>query len=477
MDAANSGDTIHLCAGTWNTADTTNNAGFVIDKALTIEGDGQTQTILDGSGRTLPVIEATVGGSPPGNITVRSMTIRDGNAEAPGAISVGSASLLVEDVTVQNSAGFSAAVGVAGGGSLVIRRSTLIGGANSALVYAQGPLTIEDSTLRDNVAPLSAGVIVAVDGEAETIIDSSTFSGLSAQCFSSVADFSGIGETATGDISITNSTFTGNTVTDGECPHAHILSTGTLTMESSTFAGNTGVPDNDNGDGELLSSTTMTLGNNIIVGDPNAEATCQPGSGTTTSLAGNVISDGTIGCDSFVGGAAPSLQTKVLESAIDLGPLADNGGPTETMALGARSVARGAAIAAECPEDDQRGVTRGTPCTSGAWQAASASGKPTVKQKSRAGARSLKVRVKCGGTAPCRIKLTGTLKGGGGKLEPKTVRVGKGGRTVTLPYTGAMRRSLASNGGKGVARVRARETGGGSATTSVRISLPDSVTG
>jgi hypothetical protein len=311
--------------------------------------------------------------------------------------------------------------------------------------------------------------MLATDPDYDLSIDSSTFTNLESACITAIG--------ANTDVSITNSTFTDNTAGNSECISAHILSTGTLSMNSSTFAGNTGVRDAGYSDGELLSLDGLTLGNNIIIGDPNAEATCQSSGAAETNDGGNVISDGTIGCDSFVGGPAPSAQAKVPESAIDLGPLADNGGPTETMALGARSVARGAAIAAECPEDDQRGVTRGTPCTSGAWQAASASGKPTVKQKSRAGARSLKVRVKCGGTAPCRIKLTGTLKGGGGKLESKTVRVGKGGRTVTLPYTGAMRRSLASNGGKGVARVRAREIGGGSATTSVRISLPESVTG
>ncbi len=477
IDAAASGDTVHICAGTWNTADTTTGGGFDVDKALTIEGEGQTQTILDGSGRTLPVIDANVGGSPPGNITVRSMTIRDGFAEAPSAISVGLASLLVEDVTVQNSASGFAAVGVVGGGSLVIRRSTLIGGANTGLVLATGPLTIEDSTLRDNVAPQVAGVFVAVDGEAETIIDSSTFSGLSAPCVSSVADVSTDGEFGSGEISITNSTFTGNTVTEGECAHVHIVSTGSLTMESSTFAGNTGVPDNDSGDGELLSLTTMTLGNNIIVGDPNAEATCQPSSGTTTSLAGNVISDGTVGCDDFVGGAAPSLQTKVLESTIEIGPLADNGGPTETMALGAASVARGAAISANCPEDDQRGVTRGNPCTSGAWQGASASGKPTVKQKGRAGKDSLTVRVRCADSGPCRIRLSGVLKGGKGKLKSKTVKVRAGGKTVELPYTSLLERELRSNGGSGSVRVRAKEIGGGSASTLVRVTLPDPVTG
>ena len=100
-----------------------------------------------------------------------------------------------------------------------------------------------------------------------------------------------------------------------------------------------------------------------------------------------------------------------------------------------------------------------------------------MKQKGRAGAKSLRVRVRCGGSAPCRIELTGVLEGGGGKLEPKTVKVGGKGKTVTLKYTGELKRSLIAAGGSGKVRVRAREVGGGSATTVVRVSLPDSVTG
>ncbi len=490
MDAANSGDTIHLCAGTWNTADTTTGGGFVYyDKTLIVEGEGKNNTIIDGSGRTLPVLTYDFDSYSTGLLTVRNLTIQDGNAEDPSAIN-SAGSLTLEDVRIRNNSGLSSAVGMyQSGGNLIIRRSELTGQAADAedpvaLALSTGPTTIEDSTIADNFNPFPiAGVFVQGPEGTDITVDSSTFTGLISStggdnpfgCTSSLLNYS---DGADAGISITNSTFTDNIAATFECYSSHIASEGFITMKNSTFAGNTGVRENGGIPwGDLLSFYGMTLANNVIVGDPISPATCQTFQGDRTNLGGNVISDETLGCDDFVGGPSPSLQAKVTTAAIDLGPLADNGGPTTTMALGARSVARGAAIAAECPEDDQRGVTRGTPCTSGAWQAASASGKPTVKQKSRAGARSLKVRVKCGGTAPCRIKLTGTLKGGGGKLESKTVRVGKGGRTVTLAYTGAMKRSLASNGGKGVARVRAREIGGGSATTSVRISLPDSVTG
>jgi hypothetical protein len=47
-----------------------------------------------------------------------------------------------------------------------------------------------------------------------------------------------------------------------------------------------------------------------------------------------------------------------------LGELADNGGPTETLVPGERSPAFG--LGTDCPATDQRGMPRGAPCTSGA---------------------------------------------------------------------------------------------------------------
>lgn len=478
--AATAGDTIHLCPGTWATIDTGND-GFWTDKSLVFEGSGESATTVDGSGSTSPAIFLNAGSSD--TLKVRDLTVQDAISEGPGAI-YSSGPLTIEDVTVRNSGGLTSAVGSdVDGVPVTIRRSTLIGQEPGVeypapLVYSQGSVTVEDSTFRDNTwaygtlgsGPPFPGILLNVPStDYDLSIDSSTFSGLDGGCASSVGTNT--------DVSITNSTFTGNIAGNYECYSTHINVTGSLTMKSSTFAGNTGVRDSGYGDSELLSSTSITLGNNIIVGDPNAEATCQVSGITATNDGGNVISDGTVGCDDFVGGASPSLQAKVLESAIDLGPLADNGGPTETMALGAASVARGAAISAECPEDDQRGVIRGTPCTSGAWQEGLPSGKPTVKQKGRAGKDSLTVRVRCADSGPCRIRLSGVLKGGKGKLKSKTVKVRAGGKTVELPYTSLLERELRSKGGSGSVRVRAKEIGGGSASTLVRVTLPDPVTG
>jgi len=102
---------------------------------------------------------------------------------------------------------------------------------------------------------------------------------------------------------------------------------------------------------------------------------------------------------------------------------------------------------------------------------------PTIRAKGKAGATKLRVKVECGGDAPCEIRLSGKEKGRKGKLVPKTVQVGADGKVVTLRYSGALERSLLKRGG-GKIRVTATQTDGGSAATTVEIRVsPAPVTG
>jgi hypothetical protein len=102
------------------------------------------------------------------------------------------------------------------------------------------------------------------------------------------------------------------------------------------------------------------LTNNVLEGNGGAFACAIEGgaAATITSGGGNVIGDGS--CNP---GGADQSSTDAL-----LGPLADNGGPTLTHALGAGSPAIDAAIAGACPATDQRGVSRpsGAGCDAGA---------------------------------------------------------------------------------------------------------------
>ena len=64
-----------------------------------------------------------------------------------------------------------------------------------------------------------------------------------------------------------------------------------------------------------------------------------------------------------------SRQVNVIADDLALGPLQDNGGPTETHALGEGSVAIDVAPEAECQiETDQRGLPRDSICDVGAFE-------------------------------------------------------------------------------------------------------------
>jgi len=118
-----------------------------------------------------------------------------------------------------------------------------------------------------------------------------------------------------------------------------------------------------------------------------------------------------------------------------------------------------------------------SPVTAGTQRAtcASAKSKPKLKKRGTAGATSLRVEVGCGkGTAPCRIRLSGKLKGGSGKLRAKTVKLGSKSKTVKLDYTDPLISEIARNGG-GRIKVKAKEIGGG--TRTIVVTVPASVTG
>jgi len=101
--------------------------------------------------------------------------------------------------------------------------------------------------------------------------------------------------------------------------------------------------------------------------------------------------------------------------------------------------------------------------------------KPFLKAKGNGGTDSLMVKVGCADSGACRIRLTGKLKGGSGKLVKRTVKVKAGKKsTVLLGYSDLLRQELASSGG-GKIRVTAKEIGGRSSSTTVRV--PQSVTG
>ncbi|MET8894036.1 CSLREA domain-containing protein [Streptomyces albogriseolus] len=105
----------------------------------------------------------------------------------------------------------------------------------------------------------------------------------------------------------------------------------------------------------------MTLRNSVVAGNTvdGAAADCEKAFATISSQGHNIDGDGT--CRLSAAGDLPSRDPLV-------GPLANHGGPTDTVALLPGSPALDAAEG--CPATDQRGVTRpqGATCDIGAYE-------------------------------------------------------------------------------------------------------------
>ena len=149
-------------------------------------------------------------------------------------------------------------------------------------------------------------------------------------------------------LTLKNSTVSGNLASSGLDPSfgGGIANGGTLTLNNSTVSGN----EVNNGDGGgIRNSSGTTFPRNTIVAN-NTAATGPDVSGTFSSQGNNLI-ESTSGSSGFGG-------SDVLGKDPRLGPLRNNGGPTNTHALPSRSPAIDRAPNANCPSKDQRGVSR-----------------------------------------------------------------------------------------------------------------------
>ncbi len=197
--------------------------------------------------------------------------------------------------------------------------------------YPSGTLTVTDSTISDNTVGNDGGGIYNT-ATATLTVTNSTISGNTA------GSGPGGGIENAGTLTVTNSTISGNTTTNNG---GGISNTGTLTVTDSTLSGNTA---GLNGDG--ISGAVMLTGSIL----DNAAANV---AGPLTSGGHNLFSDDPSETDNAV-----LISTDLVDTDPLLGPLADNGGPTQTMALlpGSPAINTGVAIAGVTT--DQRGVAQ-----------------------------------------------------------------------------------------------------------------------
>ena len=272
------------------------------------------------------------------------------------------------------------------------------GNGNGGGIYNTGTLAVTNSTLSGNNARIGAGIA----NYGTLRVTNSTLSGNSANAF-------GGGILNDGTLSVTNSTFSGNVCTG--CGGSAIGNGGTLNVTNSTFSGNSG------GVAIINGNNTATVGASILAN--NTAGNC---AGAITDNGYNLES----GTDCGFTGTGSLRNTDPKLSA-----LANNGGPTQTMALSVGSPAIDVIPSASCPSTDQRGSPRPdnsqTSCDIGAYESGATVPVPSCDQ---AGLLAALSTVDPGRTvqftADCTITLASTI------TLSKDVTINGNGHVVTI---------------------------------------------
>lgn len=271
---------------------------------LFIEGAGPGVTVIDGSGLD---------------------RVFDVDPERGGI------SVYMEGLTIMGGNGFSDGGGIRNQGVLELVNVEILDNVSAFFgggIDNQEDLTLVNCTVSGNQAGGGGGI----RNSGAAILEATTVSG------NRVEYETGGGVSNSGELSMRNSTVSGNTAAfDGGGIFNEV---GTIELVSMTLSGNSsefkGVG------GIYVLNDMVSLTNTLIEGDCG-------GPGFVVTGGGNLESPG-----DTCGLADATDQAGVSAEDLDLGPLADNGGPTETHALGPGSLARDAAIKESCFETDQR---------------------------------------------------------------------------------------------------------------------------
>lgn len=367
--AGNGNDTIVFDGNLVDTTVTLSQGQLEFKQPVTLDSTGQTRTIdAGGASRVLYVNTAT--------FTANSLTLT-GGAAPPGASGGGilsnAGTINLTNTTISgNLASKGGGVYATNTGTITLTNCTLSG--NTAVLDGGGlfagntvTATLGNNTISGNTAGMHGG---GVYGTFFTVtFTNTTISGNTAGqgggVWSSTGNTSFTDSSITGNksssfggvyagagtVTLTNTTVSGNTVTDAGGGVFGVG--GTLTLTNTTISGNASQVSGGFG----TQSGTVTFANTIL--GNNAGGDCSA-SNSTISAAHTLVADAASAsaCGIGVGGANGNI---VGQDPL-LAPLADNGGPTQTMALDAVSPALNAGSVAlatfgnDTLNYDQRGV-------------------------------------------------------------------------------------------------------------------------
>ena len=316
VSLASSGDSIMVAAATYK-------ENLTLGFSLSVLGSGATTTIIDGAAHGTVVTVSNTNSK----VSLANLTIRNGFANSGGGVS-NAGTLAISYSIVSGNVAYGLIAGGAGGGidnlgTLTLNSSTVTGNSSKGQdihtgrgggIVNWGKLTMNQSTLSSNTSN-SAGVGGGgIYNYGSAVIINSTLSGNG----TSGTSGGGIFNNPAGNLSISNSTLANN------------------------FAGS---------GGGIFGTPTASLQDSIVAN--NSGGDCD---GTLTSNGYNLSSDDS---RKFNGPGDINNANPVL------GPLQNNGGPTQTMALLPGSLAIDAGNPSGCTDGqghllktDQRGQPR-----------------------------------------------------------------------------------------------------------------------
>jgi hypothetical protein len=340
-------DIISVPAGTYTL--TAGLGALLITQKMSVLGAGPRSTVV---AMPVPANRSALGdrvfnvtGTP--TVTISGLKITGGDA-IPGNGFFGgdvksSGDLTLTNDWITNGSAYSGG-GIANtGGTLTLQRSLV---SNNSAGFGGG-----DSGGIENFEVPAVGATPSIP--AHLIVDNSTIANNDARLVGGIFSWSSDPTNPQHNtLSITNSTIAGNSSQD-EPGGAVRTTVGGLAVSDGT----------ENIQNTILAGNVSITGNLTAPPGATTLSNCQPAAGGIHSLGHNIDS----GFDCNFTDTSDHVNTNPL-----LGPLQNNGGPTDTFALAANSPAldSGPAPGAGCPSTDQRGVLRpqGAGCDIGAYE-------------------------------------------------------------------------------------------------------------
>jgi predicted outer membrane repeat protein len=245
----------------------------------------------------------------------------------------------------------STGAGLSNSGTMNVSGSTFTGNSaasSGGAIYNNGTLTVDSSTFANNSSQSSGG---AIRSGSTLTVTRSTFAGNSGTT-------GGALNSSDGTLNVTNCTFANNTA--ASLGGAVYFSGGSATLNNNTITANRVASGSSSKLGGGMACAKAVLVNNTIIA-----GNFQGPVGTTTAsdINGNVAGGSSynlIGIGGNGGLSDGKNGNQVGVSDAGLGALADNGGPTQTIALlaGSAAIDHGNNNFVTAGETDQRGLAR-----------------------------------------------------------------------------------------------------------------------